>query len=206
MSGGTPENAGFLDMLHWWAFCDYRSDQIGDYEVAYKLKCGTSGLAQRILEDELRSSTLAIKFSSPVQKAHESVDSVSTTTVRCTTYTSAKLISNISLNFLKSVKFSPRLLSAKVAAIEKGHVGLHSKIYFEVRDTALRFWSEYSFPGRGLLYAYGDDNTPTGNTDVVAFGSSAVPLHGEDDIEKTKDAILYMRKDLDIKRVLFHNS
>ncbi len=205
MSGGTPENAGFLDMLHWWALCDYRSDQIGDYEIAFKLKCGTSGLAKKIITDGLRSGNLTVKFSTAVQKIEDSADTVSVTTVSGATFESAKLISTIPLNVLRTVNFSPPLSPEKAAAIEKGHIGLHSKIHYEVSGRELRSWSGYSFPGQGILYAYGDDVTLTGNTHVVAFGGSAVPLHGEDDMEKTKDALLYLRKDLNIKRVLFHN-
>ena len=205
MSGGTAENAGFFDMLHWWALCDYRSNQAGDYEAAYKLKCGTTGLARRIVEDGLASGNLTVKLSSPVQKISDSGKAVSVTTGNDTTYTSARLISTIPLNVLKTVEFNPPLSSAKTAAIHTGHIGLHSKMHFEARGTALRSWSGYSYPGRGLLYAYGDDTTPKGNTHVVAFGASAVPLHGEDDIEKTKAALLDMRGDIEIQRLLFHN-
>ncbi len=205
MSGGTPENAGFLDMLHWWALCDYQGDQIGDYEVAFKLKCGTSGLAKRIIKDGLQSGNLTVKFSTAVQEISDSADNISVTTVNDAVYESAKLICTIPLNVLKDVTFLPPLSPQKAAAVEKGHVGLHSKIHYEVSGRDLRSWSGYSFPGKGILYAYGDDVNHQGNTHVVAFGSSAVPLHGEDDMEKTKDALLYLREDLDIERVLFHN-
>jgi hypothetical protein len=205
MSGGTPQNTGFLDMLHWWALCNYKSDGLGNYEVAFKLKCGTTGLAMRILEDGLKSGNLTTKFSSPVKKISESNSRVTITTDDGNKYTSSMTVSTIPLNVLKSISFSPPLSGKKATAIGEGHVGLHSKVHFEARGTDLRSWSGYSYPGHGLLYAYGDDTTPASNTHIVSFGASSVPLHPEDSIEKTKAALLDMRKDIQIDRILFHN-
>ena len=205
MSGGTLKNTAFLDMLHWWALCNYTSDGLGNYEVAFKLKCGTTGLATRILEDALKSGNLTTKFSSPIKDISESDSRVTITSHDGSSYTSSAAVSTVPLNVLKSISFSPALSAAKATAIGEGHVGGHSKVHYEARGTDLRSWSGYAFPGHGLLYAYGDDTTPASNTHIVGFGASSVPLHAEDSIEKTKAAVLHMRKDIQIERILFHN-
>ena len=205
MSGGTSSNTGFLDMLHWWAMCNYGSDGVGSYGNAFKLRCGTTGLAMRIFEDAQRSDNFTTKFSSPVQNIKESEGRVTITCDGGGVYSAAKVISTIPLNVLKTITFDPPLSVTKSQALNLGHVGMHSKIHFEARGTELKSWSGYSYPGHGLLYAYGDETTPVNTTHIVAFGASFFPLHGEDDIERTKAALLDMRKDIKIERVLFHN-
>ena len=205
MSGGTAESTGFFDVLRWWALCDYRSDAVNEYGVAYKLRCGTTGLARRIFEDGRSSGNLTVDFMAPVKSIKDSKEAVVVTTMAGVTYTSTKVISTIPLNVLKDITFTPPLSPTKAAAVQAGHIGLGSKIHFEVRGQAFRSWSGYAYPGRGLLYAYGDDTTPADNTHIVSFGAASVPLQGEDDIEKTKMALLDMRDDIEIDRIMFHD-
>lgn len=79
-----------------------------------------------------------------------------------------------------------------------------AKIHYEVRGSELKSWSGMAWPGQGLLYAYGDGVTPAGNTHLTAFGASMPVFHAEDDIEKTKEAMMTIR-DVDIKRIVFHD-
>lgn len=208
MSGGTPGNSGFLDMLRWWALCDYRSDRMRESGIAYKMKCGTTGLAKRIFEDGYMSTNLAFKLRSPVESIFEQDGTVFVSTNEASGgigYQSRQVISTIPLNVLKSVRFMPPLGPAKEAAIQTGHIGLHSKVHFEALGPELRSWSGYAYPGRGLLYAYGDDTLPSSNTHIVSFGAAEVPLHAAKDVEKTKEALLHLRADINIQRVLFHD-
>ena len=201
MSGGTAENAGFLDMLRWWALCDYGANESG---MAYKLKNGTTGLAKHIFEDALKSGNLTFRPQSPVTEIKDTSDAVIVTTESGATFQSRKIVSTVPLNVLESISFSPPLEPTKRAAIQQGHIGLHSKVHYEVRGQEYRSWSGYSYPGRGILYAYGDELTSS-NTHIVAFGAASTPLHGSDDIQKTKDALLEMRDDLQIERIMFHD-
>ena len=205
LSGGTAENTGFLDLLHWWMLCNSQTGFFSSQERAFKLKHGTTAFARRILDDGLRSGNLDILLSQPVENISETEGKVSVYLSKGNTYTATKVISTIPLNVLKTIQFSPPLSPIKTHAIQTGHIGLHTKVHFETSGTGLRSWSGYSYPGRGFLYAYGDETTPEGNTHVVAFGSSTNILQSDDGVEKIQQALLHLRSDIEIKKILFHD-
>lgn len=205
LSGGTAENSGFLSLLHWWMLCNHQPGHVGSQEDAYKLKHGTTTFARRILDDGLRSGNLDILLSHPIQKISDGPGKVTVEADNGTMFTAAKVISTIPLNVLKTVEFIPPLSPIKNEAIKLGHIGFHTKVHFEASGQGLRTWSGYSYPGRGLLYAYGDQTTPSGNTHIVSFGASTDILRGENNVEKIEKALLHMRGDVDIQRILFHD-
>jgi hypothetical protein len=70
----------------------------------------------------------------------------------------------------------------------------------------LQSWTGLPYPAKDLLCAYRDGVTRTGNPHIVAFGAEGGDeeegsLHPEEDIEKTKAAILHFH-DMDIKRIV----
>lgn len=208
LSGGTAENTGFLDLLHWWMLCNNQSGRFGSQVDAYKMKHGTTAFARRILDDGLQSGNLEVLLSCPIDRIVDEKDGVSVSSARDkdATFTAARVISTIPLNVLKTIDFSPSLSQAKQNAISIGHIGLHSKVHFEASGTGLRSWTGDSYPGRGILYAYGDETTSHGNnTHVVAFGSSTDILQNKDNVEKIQQALLHLRPDIRIERILFHD-
>jgi hypothetical protein len=207
LSGGTAENTGFLDLFHWWILCNNQSMHLAGQPDAYKLKHGTTAFAKRVLDDGLRSGKLEVLLDFPVGKItdHEGKVTVSSRADE-TTFTAARVISTIPLNVLKTVEFSPPLPAAKAKAIETGHIGLHSKVHFEAAGTGLRSWSGYSYPGRGILFAYGDETVANDHTHVVAFGATTDILDGEKtNPEKVQKALLHLRNDINIEKIIFHD-
>jgi hypothetical protein len=205
LSGGTAENTGFLDLFHWWILCN-QSVLLSGQPDSYKLKHGTTAFARRILDDGLRSGTLEVLLDFPVGKISDQEGKVSVSSARNgTAYTAARVISTIPLNVLKTVEFSPPLPPAKAKAIKNGHIGLHTKVHFEAAGTDLRSWSGYSYPGRGILFAYGDETIPNGHTHVVAFGATTDILDGESNVEKIQKALLHLRGDINIDKIIFHD-
>lgn len=205
LSGGTIENTGFLDLFHWWMLCNQQPTYVSDQPEGFKLRRGTSAFAQRIFDDGVRSGNLDILLSHPVKKINDAEGRVSVISSKGSTFTASRVISTIPLNVLQTVEFSPPLSSAKMSAIKSGHIGLHTKVHFEASGTGLRTWSGYSYPGRSLLYAYGDETTPSNNTHVVAFGASTDILHRQDNVEAIQKALLHLRSDIKIERILFHD-
>ncbi|KAJ9635677.1 hypothetical protein H2204_005637 [Knufia peltigerae] len=204
LSGGTAENTGFLDLLHWWMLCNNQSGTFGSQADAYKLKHGTTTLVRRFLDDGLRSGNLEVLLSHPISSITDEKGQVSVSS-NGDTYSAARVISTIPLNVLSTVDFSPPLSPAKKEALAHGHVGLHTKVHFDAMGTDLRTWSGYSYPGHGLLYAYGDETTSRGSTHVVAFGASTNVLEGENNVEKIQKALHHLRPDVNIERILFHD-
>ncbi len=203
MSGGTTTNTGFFDLLRWWALCDYKPDGINEYGLALKLKCGQTELAKTMYEDSIDTGNLSVAFGCPAKRIS---DDGTTVTVRTSKgdFEAKKVVCTIPLNILQETEFEPPLPKEKAEASRKGHIDMAAKIHYEVTGPELKSWSGMAWPGQGLLYAYGDGVTPANNTHVVAFGAAETPLNGEDDIEKTKDAMQAIRE-VEVQRVVFHN-
>lgn len=203
-SGGTMKNTGFFDLLRWWGLCGYKWEGINEYCLMYKLKCGQTGLAKTVFNDALSSGNLSCVFSDPVASVEDKKEIVTVSTMSGKQINAKKVISTLPLNVLNTVKFSPALSELKVAAANEGHIDLCRKLHAEIGGEQFKSWSACSYPGKGLIAAYGDGTTPAGNTHVVAFGcdETKVDLY---DIEEHKGAFLHYKPDLDIKRLVFHD-
>jgi hypothetical protein len=200
-SGGTLENSGFFDLLRWWGLCGYKWEGINEFCLMYKLKCGQTGLAKTVFEDALTSKNLSCLFSDPVSSVEDSDGIVSVSTTSGKVIKARKVISTLPLNVLNKVKFSPSLSILKAEAADKGHIDLCRKLHAEVAGEEYKSWSACTYPGKGLIAAYGDGATPAGNTHVVAFGCDQ-PRIDLKDIDQHKGAFLHYKPDLDIKRLV----
>jgi hypothetical protein len=203
-SGGTMQNTGFFDLFRWWGLCGYRWEGINEFCLMYKLKCGQTGLARTVFEDALTSDNLSCIFSDPVTSVEDVDGVVTVTTTGGTQIKAKKVISTVPLNVLNTVKFSPPLSSLKAEAADKGHIDMTRKLHAEVAGEEFKSWSACSYPGKGLIAAYGDGTTPAGNTHLVAFGCDEVRIDLQN-ITEHKGAFLHYKPDLDIKRLVFHD-
>ena len=214
MSGGTVSNTGFFDLLRWWALCDYKPEGVNEYGLALKLKCGQTGLAREIYADAVETEFLSAKFEAPVTHISESEsDGVVTVTTASDAFKARKVICTIPLNVLHETTFESALPAGKVAASKTGHIDMAPKIHYEISGPELKSWSGMSWPGKGLLYAYGDSLTPAGNTHVVAFGAAETHLDQSSipDLRKAVQEILpgieseYHVSADSIQRIVYHD-
>jgi hypothetical protein len=79
----------------------------------------------------------------------------------------------VPLNVLNDLEFLPPLHAGKKAASQEGSVNKCNKVHFEIAGRDLLSWSSWASPGKGLVAAFGDCNTPAKNSHVVAFGPDA---------------------------------
>src|SRR5699024_5762480 len=86
---------------------------------------------------------------------------------------------------LNDVQFEPPLSPGRKAAANVGHVNQTVKVHVETSDRDLRSFTGISYPHNGLIYGFGDGETPAGNTHIVAFGGQHNHFHPEDNISRT---------------------
>lgn len=193
-------------MLRWWALCDYKPEGINEYGLTYKLKCGQTGLAKKILEDAISTKNIACRYSTPVSDIKEQSGGVTVITRDGSSYAAKKVICTIPLNVLESIHFTPSLPEEKIKAFQEKQIDMAPKIHAEVLGTEHKSWAGLTWPGQGLLYGYGDGVTPKGNTHITFFGAYETRLRGEEvyDLQSIKEAIYAFRDDLDIQRIVSH--
>lgn len=184
-SGATLATTSFYEMLHWWALSGYTYEGCVNHLVRFKFRGGQSSFAVRFFGEALSSGHLSYAFNEPVAKVDHGGAQVTVTTRNGRTFTAKKMISAVPLNVLGDVAFDPPLQAGKAAAAKTGHVNQTIKVHAEIKDRDLRSFTGISYPQNGLIYGFGDGETPVGNTHVVAFGGQHKHFHPEDDINRT---------------------
>ncbi|XWX02399.1 hypothetical protein V2A60_010436 [Cordyceps javanica] len=214
-SGATLATTSFYEMLHWWALCGHTYEGCVNHLVRFKLRAGQSSFAVRFFGEALATGRLSYALSEPVASIADldqsdgsgsglSGSSVRVTTRSGRTFSAKRVISAVPLNVLADVAFEPPLRAGRAAAAAAGHVNQTVKVHAEVRDRDLRSFTGISYPHNGLVYGFGDGETPAGNTHVVAFGGQHRHFHPEDDIDRTI-AEFQGFAPMNVERVVFHN-
>lgn len=184
-SGGTLETTSFYEFLHWWALCGYSYEGCVNHLIKYKFRGGQSSFAIRFFQEALATGNFTYVFSRPVASIKDRRGTVQVTTRDGQTFEAAKMISAIPLNVLGDVTFDPPFTQGRRTAARIGHVNQTVKVHAEISDRDLRSFTGISYPHNGLIYGFGDGETPVGNTHVVAFGGQHNHFHPEDNIDYT---------------------
>ncbi|CRK06028.1 hypothetical protein BN1723_001664 [Verticillium longisporum] len=180
-SGGTVETTSLFEMMHWWALSAY-------------------SFAIRFFQEALATGNLSYAFNSPVAAVKNTAAGVHVTTREGKGYKAQRMVSAMPLNILNSIAFDPPLSVGKKSAADTGHVNQCVKVHAEVRDRDLRSYTGINYPHNGLFYAFGDGETPSGNTHIVAFGGQHQHFEPDENIEKTKEALQGLVP-MDIERI-----
>ncbi|UNI19376.1 hypothetical protein JDV02_005561 [Purpureocillium takamizusanense] len=203
-SGATLETTSFYEFLHWWALCGYTYEGCINHLVKYKFKHGQSSFAIRFFREAEATGNMSYSFSNPISKIQDNGSGVQVTTRDGRTFCAKRAISAIPLNVLNNVQFEPPLSPGRKAAVDTGHVNQTIKAHAETSDRDLRSFTGISYPHNGLLYGFGDGETPAGKTHIVAFGGQHNHFHPEDDISKTIAAFNGFTP-MKVDRLVFHN-
>lgn len=183
-SGATLETTSFYEMLHWWALSGYTYEGCVNHLVRFKFRGGQSSFAIRFFQEALGTGNLKYMFNQPVSTVKNGAK-VEVTTRGGKKFTGKRIIAAVPLNVLNDITFEPPLNKGKSEAARKGHVNQTIKAHAEIRERDLRSFTGISYPQNGLIYGFGDGETPAGNTHVVAFGGQHKHFHPEDDINRT---------------------
>ncbi|KAL3954535.1 hypothetical protein ACCO45_010098 [Purpureocillium lilacinum] len=184
-SGATLETTSFYEFLHWWALSGYTYEGCINHLVRYKFRHGQSSFAIRFFREAEASGNLSYSFSRPISRIRDLGSRVEVIAREGKTFRAKRVISAIPLNILNDVQFEPPLSPGRKAAANVGHVNQTVKVHVETSDRDLRSFTGISYPHNGLIYGFGDGETPAGNTHIVAFGGQHNHFHPEDNISRT---------------------
>jgi cytochrome c2 len=131
---GAFEEAGFVEMLRWWALSGNDLQRYSDSVARFRLREGTSSLIDAMIAD----GRPEVRLQSPVARVAQAGERVEVTTVRGETFRARAAIAALPMNVLASVDFSPPLDPTKVAASQERHAGAGVKAYLRVRGEVPR--------------------------------------------------------------------
>ncbi|WVT76330.1 NAD(P)/FAD-dependent oxidoreductase (plasmid) [Sinorhizobium chiapasense] len=160
-----PSLAGFVDMLKWYSLGDFNVGLLWDRCGHYKIKEGTAGLIDHLIED----GKPEVKLSTAVKEIRQDGDGVEVTVESGEKYRAKRAICAVPLNTLSKVKFDPPLMEAKSTASEQRHTGAGLKFYFTIDKDVGKFLASapYPFP----ISMFWTEYVEGGKTTMVAFAS-----------------------------------
>lgn len=164
ISHRDPASAGFVDQLKLWSLSDFDIGQFFDRAAKYKIKEGTSGLAQAILAD----GRADVMLSTPVARVEQGKGGVTVMTTTGARYSADALICTVPANVLKSIEFKPGLDAGKVQASRVGVAGQGTKCYIHIRQKIGKWMGCGEFPNP-LTLAVTEQERDDG-TLLVSFG------------------------------------
>lgn len=167
-----PAEAGFADMLRWWALGDYEMGRMFDKLGRYKIKEGMGELAARMLAD----APGEVRLATPIRAVERQGEFSVVTTARGERLKARAVVMAVPLNVLGSIAFSPALSAGKQAMAAAGHTGRGSKCYIHIRQQVGNWmgmaphphpitltWTEQQRDDGTLLVCFG----PPGNLDIT---------------------------------------
>ena len=163
MQGNIAEG-GFVDHLRWWALGDYDMIRMFDKLGRYKIKEGTSTLAQAILNDcqnvKLLLSTSVVSVDRTKQ------DSVIVRLQSGDLILGRTVLVTVPLNVLKNIEFLPALNIKKQEIAAKGQCQGGTKFWAKL-DKPIGHWFAMAPYPNPITMAYTDDQD---GSVIVGFG------------------------------------
>ena len=162
------DQTSYVDMLRWWALAGWNLQGFNDAVVRYKLKDGTIGLINKMIED----GKPQVRLSTPVKKIEDKGDHTVITTQSGEKIVAASVIIALPMNVLPNVEFSPALDPALIEAGKQKHSGAGIKFYIKAKGgftkmAKINAMAESSYPV-SLVMAY---YVSYDHTLFVAFGN-----------------------------------
>ena len=168
------KNISLYDAFKWWSLPGYDVASLFASTCSFKLKCGTTKLAQCILS-EFQGETL---FNSPVSSIEQSRHLVTLTTRTGVKVSAKQVVSTVPLNVLHSISFTPPLSPEKLDASKQGHINKGTKIHMYTDDRIPTFFTNAP-PSSPILFGFSDDLPPPAGSFSVYFCQSS-HLDGKD--------------------------
>jgi monoamine oxidase len=167
MQGDIAEG-GFIDHLRWWALGDYDMSRMFDKLGRYKIKEGTSALAQAILSD---CQKVTLLLSTPIL----SIDRSSGNSVIIRTQTGQLLLGRttivtVPLNALQNIEFLPPLGLKKKEAVTIGQCRGGTKFWVKLEKSVGDWFGIAPYPNP-ITMAYTDDEE---GSVIVGFGPEGI--------------------------------
>jgi monoamine oxidase len=161
---GDLAKSGFLDHLCFWALGDYDTIRIWDKTSRYKIREGTSALAQAMLND---CQNVNLLLSTPVISIHRTDDKqVTIQTQNGQVFIARTAIITVPLNTLHNLEFQPALKPEKQRAMMEGQCRGGIKFWVKL-ENSVGNWCGFAPYPNPITVAYTDDKE---GTIIVGFG------------------------------------
>jgi hypothetical protein len=200
------EDSSFFEFIRWWALNNYDIRNFFELCLTFKFHSGQSTFAKKFFDEASSARKLSWRFDCPIASVQSIGNTAKVTSRSGHQYRARRVICTVPLNVLHNIKFSPPLSAAKAKASKLGHCNKVTKVHVECANPELRSFSATAYPHNKLTYTFGDGITPSGNTHLVAFGSSLPDVHlqPKENIQDTVAAFQEFAL-MDVKRIVFHN-
>lgn len=178
---GRTDNAAYTQALRWLSATN------GDWAVmweacaTYKVEGGTVALANAIHEDAL-SRGAQFHFEERVLRVTHDAESARIST-DANEYEAKNIVVTAPLHALRNIEFHPSLPAPIEAALNRGQVGLGTKIWFKLNGHYEPFMA-LGKPDWPLNFLQGEYPTEDGII-VIGFGSDATAIDPESEAEIT---------------------
>jgi monoamine oxidase len=188
---------GFIDHLRWWALGDYDMSRMFDKLGHYKIKEGTSALAQAILSD---CEKVTLLLSTPILSIDRtSENSVIIRTQKGQLLMGRTVIVTVPLNALQNIEFIPPLELKRKEAVTIGQCRGGTKFWVKLEKPVGDWFGFAPYPNP-ITMAYTDDET---GSIIVGFGPDGIlDIQNIDIVEKELNKFL---PNIKIRYVLGHD-
>ncbi|MFN8544070.1 MAG: FAD-dependent oxidoreductase [Candidatus Binatia bacterium] len=163
-------DAGFVEMLRWWALSGANLQRYSDSVARFKLRDGTVSLIEAMIDD----GKPEVLLGTPVTRVEQGDGVVRVTTEPGRTFRAPAVIVALPMNVLARVVFAPALDPAKLAASQERHAGAGVKLYARVRG-ALPSVAVFAPESEPLSMLLTGEAGKDGGV-LIAFGTSATRI------------------------------
>lgn len=192
-----PNKAGFLDLLRWWASCDYDVKPMADRFNRYKIKDGMTGLALNLLND----GGADILLSSSVASVSDKDGTITVTTTEGRKIAAKHVVVAVPLNLLHAIAFDPTLEPLKAEAAAEGHPSKNAKFHIRTKSKPGNVAARTIWPYP--LVSFLTDAIEGDDTYVVGFTRGGmVDLGNVDEVRRQVQAFA---PEIEIETMLSHD-
>lgn len=130
-----PSNGAYVEMLRWDSLGGHDMGRLMDAAAHYKLKDGTIGLINKMLED----SDVEIRTNTAIYRVEQDSQGVRVFTEEDEVLTAESCVCALPMNVLDDIEFEPALNQAKQTLAKDEHTGKGVKLYIHVKGESQKF-------------------------------------------------------------------
>lgn len=194
---GDLAKSGFLDHLSFWVLSDCEALRLWDKTSRYKIREGTSALAQAIFDDCGDVDLLLSTTVSSIDRTDEKQVKIHTEDGQI--FTTRTALVTVPLNALHSLEFQPALSAEKQRAINEGQCPGGTKFWIKL-EKSIGQWCGFAPYPNPITVAYTDDIE---GTVIVGFGpDNALDIR---DVQVVERELRKFLPDCQVKYVFGHD-
>lgn len=175
---GAFSEAGFVEMLRWWALSGNDLAGYSDSVARYRFRDGTKSLIDAMIEDGRPD----VRLATPVAEVRQDGEQVLIQSAGGERFSARAVISALPMNLLAKIEFTPALHPDKVAASRERHAAAGVKVYIQLRDELppIAIFAPESEPLTTFMTMTGGGTDGGSRKELVAFGTDPTKIDVHD--------------------------